>query len=275
MKRRQEREAEEALPPGPGAPVLAARFIKTLLVLVVIFYVATLVLSRTAGFRTLVEERLGRELETKIRLKGSHLTLGLNLVLDGLRTEETGAVVRAQATARRAVVVWHLPRPWGTGAATEVTLGGVEVDMAWQGGAWHPRAFADASDLVASQLQLQLPDQKKKDAVKPRSRQEEMLAQTAEPDLPSWTGPRMRIELLDGHLEWWTDQPSPVAEVAGLHLTLTPLDVPGRTMTHYLLEAAQVLARGQPLAAPFRMEMLDAGDQHLMLGLTAGQAPPR
>ena len=270
------RRHAKAPPAGPPAPrsnplVLAWRFLQTTLLIVLILYVAALVVSHTSGFRALSEERLGRALHAKIHIAKSHLTPGLDVVLGDLKLEETGVVVRARADCARAVIRWHFPRPLGSGEAPEIQLRGARISMAWQGDAWHPRAFADAAEGVAKWMNIPLPA-KPKAAGRARDRMDDFMPAAAE-DKPSWRGPRVRIALEDGDVTWWTDQVDPVAAVTGLRLAVTPLDAPDRPMMHFLLEAREVSARGAVLAAPLRLESLDTGSKRLMLEMMAGQRP--
>lgn len=271
MSRRGDKPAEGGPPPkGPGLWVLAGRFVKTLLIVAAILYVAALVLSRTEGFRTLVEDRLSRAARMKVKIESCHATLGLSVVMRGIRSEETGAVVRAQAVCRRAVVDWALPGPGRRGAQAEVTAEGLEVDLAWVDGQWHPAALAGPAARVAEWLKIPLP-QAQKAGGGPRNRQEELLAEAA-PQPAVWSGPPLQVSIGGGALRWWTDQPTPVAEAGGLRLAMTPLVVPDRLLTHYLVEAATINVRGDLLAAPVRMELLDTGEQQVLLGLRMGQA---
>ncbi len=273
MSPRRHAKAPPAGPPPPRSNplVLAWRFVQTTLLILVILYVAALVISHTSGFRALAEERLGRALHAKIRVGKSHLTPGLDVVLGELKLEETGVVVRARAECARAVMRWHLPRPLGSGALPEIQLQGARISMAWQGDAWHPRAFAEAADGVAKWMNIPLPA-KPKTAGRARDRMDDFMPAAAD-EKPSWRGPRVRVALEDGEVTWWTDRPEPVAAVTGLRLAVTPLEAPDRPMMHYLLEAREVSARGEILAAPLRLESLDTGDQRLMLEMMAGQRP--
>ena len=87
-------------------------------------------------------------------------------------------MVQARAACERASLVWHLPRPFGTGQPMEWTLDGVELAMARHGGIWHPAAFADAAGLVATWLKLPLP----KDAPPATAQPERRAKRSGQPD---------------------------------------------------------------------------------------------
>ena len=273
-KRQAKGAADGPPPPRTNPVVLAWRFIQTTLIILVILYVAALVISHTSGFRSLVEEKLGRALHAKIAIKSSHFTPGLNLVLGDVSLEETGAVVRAKAGCRRATVAWHLPRPWGSGQPADIQVQAAQISMAWQHNAWHPRAFAEASGVMAKWMNIPLPPAAPAagGGGKPKDRTDAFMP-PPEGEKPVWLGPRVRVSVEDGEVAWWTDQAEPVASVSGLRLAVTPLDAPDRPMMHFLLQAREVRAHGDVLVAPLRLETLDTGDQRIMLEMMAGQRP--
>lgn len=270
MKRGKDSAENEATVPGVGPLVLVWRLLKTLLLLAIISYVSCLLISRTDGFRTLAAEQIEKRTGLAVKIGKSRCTAALDVMFERLTLEETGSVVQARAACERASVIWHLPRPFGTGQPMEWTLDGVELAMARHEGAWHPAAFADAAGLVANWLKLPLP----KDAPPAAARKERPGDRPARPEAeewPSWSGPRVKVALRDGRMNWWTGQPEPAADVAGLRLTVTPLDAPERPMMHYLLEAQAVSAQGQPMAAPLRLELLECGDRQILLDMRVGR----
>ena len=265
---------EQPPPPAPANPLRSAwRIARTLLLLLAILYAALLVIGTTKGFRSLLEERLGRELQAKVGIGSSHLTPGLDIAMGKIVLEETGAVMRASASCAKASYRWHAPRPLGSGQPPEFALSEVNVRMAWQGGQWHPKTFADGAMTMAKWMNIPLPGAAAAPpAAKTHDRADDFMP-AADSATPTWHGPRLRASVDAGEITWWTDAPEPVAKVAGLRVNVTPLDAPERPMLHFLLQAREISARGQVLAAPFRVESLDTGGQQVLLEMMAGQRP--
>lgn len=267
---------EDDAPPRRSPWRRAWRAVKTLLVLLAIAYVALVIAGQTDGFRDLVSHRLERHLGQPVKVEGASLSLRLDLSLRGVVTEGTKRKNSPGLRIQRAFIGWdwsQLIRRGRPGVRAleldrcEVVFGRAED------GTWQPARLAPLSAFLARWLELDLGS-----AAPPAS------AGAPAPVSGAATTPRAaalafqkegtRVVLRGGQITWWADESDvPLAAVEGVRLQATPVAVPGRLLTHYALSVERAASATGARVSDLKLELLDAGDQQVILGLTGEHVP--
>lgn len=259
------------------------RAMGTTFVLMMIAYMAGLVIGRTDGFRSIVAERLGELLGQPVKVERVSLGLSYALTVEGIVTEGTrrlnspGVRIGRLRAAPRWSDVWRRGR---------VGLAQLEIEKAAlvferdEEGRWAPEALAGYAELLAKQLHFSFPPPEAvfaapaaaRDASGEQSRNRRRSARPllAAPD-PSTPAPRIAVRR--GEIAWWVDNSAPFASVEGLAVSMTPLEAPGRRMIHYRIDVKRAASRGGQALRDASLELLDIGDQRLVLRFTAEHFP--
>lgn len=246
--------------------------IRLLLILAAIAYITSLLVSRTEGFRSLVADRLEREIGLPVKIGGSHAKLNLDLVLESIRTEDDGRQNQPGVRASRVELEWS---PWRSLRRGRIALDAVTVvtgDVTFAttvSGQWEPAPIAPLSEKVASWIGLDLKRHVKPDAAvaprassgKPKEKSEKRRS----------APPRLRIRNVD--VSWWTEGDAPIGQLRGLSLTASSLAADDRVITHYVLKLGSAEGAKGFRADDVTLELVDAGDQQVVLTLRSDDSP--
>jgi hypothetical protein len=284
MPRKYAKPWEEPPPrKGPNPLRRAWHAACTILIVVLLLYVSGLVIGRTEGFRALVAQRLEKVLEMPVKIEGTSLDARYGLTLKGVVTEGTRRANSPGLRAQRVAVSWR----WGDvfrrgkpGIARLELDKPVIVFELQENGDWAPAPLAPLSAFLAKQLQFSLPTRTGAAPAAPASESAfapEGEARAARAGVEAaLSGLKTEIVITRGELAWWTEQPVPVASVEGVSLQATPVAVPGRALTHYLLKVARAASVDGPGIRDLVVELLDTGDQQVVLRFHGEHsAPPR
>lgn len=265
---------EDDTPPRRSPWRTAWRAGKTLLVLAVIAYVALVIAGQTDGFRDLVRHRLERQLGQAVKVEGASLSLRLDLTLRGVVSEGTKRKNSPGLRIQRAFIGWDWSQVFRRGRPGVRVLDLERCEVVFgraEDGSWQPARMAPLSAFLSKWLELDLGS-----AAAP--------AVAGVPAAESATTPRSaalafqqagtRVILRGGQITWWVDESDvPFAAVEGVRLQATPVTVPGRHMTHYALSVERAASATGARVSDLKLEVLDAGDQQVILGLTGEHVP--
>lgn len=259
------------------------RAIATATVLLAIAYVAGLMIGRTDGFRSIVAERLGELLGQAVKVERVSLGLSYALTVEGIVTEGTrrlnspGIRIGRLRAAPRWSDLWRRGR---LGLAQLEIEKAVLVFERDEEGRWAPEALAGYAELLAKQLNFSFPPPETVSAAPAAPRdvsgeQSRNRRRSARPLLaaPDPAMPAPRIVVRRGEIAWWLDNSVPFASVEGLSASMTPLEAPGRRMIHYRVDVKRAASRGGQALRDASLELLDIGDQRLVLRFTAEHFP--
>lgn len=280
MARRRKWEEEAAPPVRPGWGARLRYLTLILLTLVLIAYAALQAMARTAGFRDLVGQQLESRLGLPVKIEGSTVNWRFDLTLENLVTEGTKRPDSPGLRAKRIHLAWSLAGFWRTG----IGVRSVELDHASvvfkqeEDGTWAPREFQALSDVLGPWLEFDL-------QARPSTNRTTTAGEAeATPDpaqvttlkveaVKSWSeslkDSGIRVALSDCDLTWWDGASVPRATVQGVGLRLTPVEVPGRTLHHLILQVHKAVSQRGDQVRNLRVEMLDAGTQKVILGFEA------
>ena len=269
MARNRKSVRMEESPRKTGPIRQFAHVVETIVVLVIIGYVAALLLSRTDGFRSLAADRLEDIVGMPVHIEKSSARWNLDVEFRQLSTESNGQQNQPGVRADRVMLDWsplsslrHLKMVW-SGAEIE---GGDITFATTVSGQWEPAQLAPVSEQIAKWLGLDLKHHVRADAeaVSPKKPD---AAEGKKEEKRKWNASRLRIRKTN--IAWWAEATNELARLDGLALDVTPLDTPGHHITHYLLKLDRAESRGGLKMNGVNIELMDAADQQVVLTFQA------
>lgn len=276
MPRKRARAWEEPPPKKGGNPLRAAwgAFV-TVLVLVLIAYVTGFFIGRTEGFRAIVTGRLEKLLGAPVKIDRVSVDMVYNLTLTGLEAEGGRRAGMPSLKVAKVRIAWRwgdLVRRGSVGVARIELEKPAVVFERVEDGRWAPEPLAPLADFVARQMRFNLPSASPAEAT-PSSAESETGKKGVRGLEFDITGLETAIAIRRGEISWWVDTAAPYASVEGISLDATPLAVPGRRLTHYLLAVKRASSRDGPAFRDLTVELLDVGDQQILLRFIADHQP--
>lgn len=260
----EEVESEE----GRG---LAFRFAVTTLVLLVILYVVALAISRTAGFRYSVQERVHTRLDLAITLEKAWLDLALNLHMKGLRSESIEQEGAPGITFERVEIGWSFRRLLQPGrrAVDRIVLKSGTVSLSRdERGRWRPAVLSELGARLAQWAALDVPagGGEKKPAA-PDEPAEVSPATSGSPRPSIWRDAQIVLE--DVNLHWWGPDGQTLAAARGIRLTSSQVRLPNREIAHYLLSIDRAWTGAGEQVNGLKLELIATDAQNIVLGFSA------
>ena len=242
-------------------------FVTTLAIVAAILYVSVVALSRTDGFRGLVSDALESSLGRPVKLSSAWVDLSLNLHLGELSTIETNSPHPA-ITAKGVVVDLSPLASLGSLSWSPAAIAAESCDVNFvmgPDGRWVDHPLSDLGGRVAGWLNVRVPKSAAKGGGVSTNSVPEVSA------VPDWAERPMRISLRNGSVRWWTATQE-VARLDGIRFDVTPLTVPSRKMRHYAVDVQEVSGADGFLMRGVSVEMLDAGDQQIVMKMEGAHA---
>lgn len=275
MARRPKWEDDD-LPSVPRGFWVRARYhVLVVLSLVVILYGAAQIMARTAGFRDLVGQQLEARLGLPVKIEDSRVNARFDLTLENVVTEGTKRPDSPGLRAKRMYFAWSLA-DWLRGGlgVRAVDLEGCKVVLRRDdSGGWAPREFQPLSDVLGKWLEFDLAP-----ATNATARADQEAATNGYPakaKSDAWQdkirAARVRFSLTRGEVIWWSGGSAELASVKGVDLHVTPVEVPGRSLTHLRLTVDQAISEKGERVSDVQVELLDAGDRQFVLGFEAAR----
>lgn len=272
---RRIRYDDDAAPGSPGVVQSAIRTVRrlitTLAILAIMLYAAVLALSRSNGFRSYVETGLSEALGVEVSLIRVYITPGLELVMEDAVAGHPDQPGAAGAKAGRIVVNGSPWRPAGR-RIRSVSVENGSLSLAPDAsGAWAPAAVSAPIEALIHGAGLDLQDMRPSKGgaeaggtIPPVS--------IAAPRAAVSPVPHLRLKGVS--IVWWKADRTRLAAIEQLDAELTPVDLPGRVMTHLRMEAGAFNGPGGEWISPFRAECLWGGDQRIVLDAALGAPRP-
>lgn len=277
MARRRKWEQEDSAPVRRSRWAHLRYMLLITLALLVILYGAAQAMARTAGFRDLVGQHLEARLGLPVKIEGSSVNWRFDLTLRNLVTEGTKRANSPGLRVQRIHLAWSIPDLWQGGLGVR----GVELDRCVvvfrrdDEGRWAPREFQPLSDTLEPWLQFDLKAAPAAATASADSTNAVEHAGTNQAETAAvswrdrWSASKTTFALRQGEMTWWNDGSNPQASVKGVEVQVTPLEAPGRALTHLKLAVDQALAQSGDSVRNLRVEVLDVGTQQLVLGFEA------
>ncbi len=247
----------------------------TAVVVVCILYVAAFLAARTAGFKSMVEDRIEKAVGIPVRIEKTRATVGLDLVMEGAVSENGGRIGKAGFRVGKAVLSWSVMDRvrMGGGLLRAVDIRDASLFFAPnEEGDWEP-AFASG---VGSWLgnwagfSVRKPAPAAPVAASPRKETAGALAGAMR--LPAvtndWSDIALRVS--GGRLVWWGAGGEEEAAIENIELTVTPLRLPNRSMTHLYVSFTEGRLGKERRLRDFALEMLRTGSNSIILGCNGG-----
>ncbi len=266
--RRKVRVEEVEAAEGRG---LAFRFVVTTLVLLVILYVVALAISRTAGFRYSVQERVHARLDLPITLEKTWLDLALNLHMKGLRSESIEQEGMPGISFERVEIGWSFLRLLQPGrrAADRIVLKSGTVSLSRdERGRWIPAVLSELGARVAQWAALGVPvggGEKKQAAPEEPSADRPAKPGASKPSM--WRDAHIALE--DVNLHWWGPDGQTLAAARGIRLMSSQVRLPNRDMSHYLLSIDRAWTGAGEQLNGLKLELISTDSQNIVLGFSA------
>ncbi len=276
MPRKRARAWEQETPPAKKTGALRSlrNALVTALILLLIAYITGLAIGRTDGFRSIVADRLSRTLGMPVKLDRVSLSPTFNMTLRELETEGASLPGRAGLRVQRIGIEWRwrdLLRRGRVGIDRLNVEKPVVVFARGDDGAWIPEPLAPLADFLARHLQVAQPAEPPRAPSSANAPASDSAARKT-----TTAGARFDLKGLDtavsvrrGEMSWWFDANIPQASIEGITLHATPLSVPGRQMTHVLVNVKRASSLNGPAFRELTLELLEAGDQQILLRFTA------
>jgi hypothetical protein len=254
-------------------------FLWTVIAILVIGYVGFYLVARTDGFRSFVEDKLSTRLGMKLKVAKTSCDLGLNLIVQGISSEEISQKGKPGLQIGEALIEWdlfNLLKP-GASAVTGLKISDSYLSFVPDGkGGWKPEALQGVSSMLekwsGAQLMLSAPTSTEEQATSTETaKQEPAAAPVKELDLH-----QTLVGIRDGRVTWWMPDGNEMAVIEGVRLDVQPIAVPDREMTFYRLDAKTISLRRGFHAENLRFELIRTEGQDLILRFNADWgAPPK
>jgi hypothetical protein len=246
-------------------------------ILLLIAYATGLAVGRTDGFRAIVAERLSRELGMPVRIDRVSVSPGYSLTLREVASDDAPRPGQAGLRAQRVEIQWRWSDLWRRGRVgidrIDVAKPVVVFARAADGG-WKPESLAPLAEQLARHMQIATSSEPVSEPARadaaPDAGARSATNAAAKFD---WRGMETAISVQRGEISWWLDATVPQASVEGISLHATPIAVPGRRMTHMLLRVQRASTLQGPAFRDLTVELLEAGDQQILLRFTADRQP--
>jgi len=223
-----EDEDMEPLPARSRNPLVwISRFMRTLLILLIVFYSALLLISRTDGFRSLVEDRYSKKWNMPFTLTQVRLAPDLALEMRGLVTKGFEQQKGTGASIEWILFNWTWARlfSWGTPAWADVQAREILVSAQRDAsGQWVPSFFSEWFQMLGAGLNLPMPEQ------------------TSGPTLFPWAQTRITLESVQ--LFGWDDQSRILMALRDGQLSADTFEAANREIRYYRIEADLVTTPG-------------------------------
>jgi|GEM_PF-3244090 len=242
-------EQEQGLVLKSSPLTLLSRFLSTLTILALVFYVAALLISRTDGFRSMVEDRYSKKWDMPFTLQQARLAPNLALEMRGLVSqgfeEQKGPGVSFQWFELN--WTWARLFAWNVSAWSDVRAsdGIISIQRDAQG-AWKPAWFSPLADFLYTGLE---PDMKKTD------RSDESLF--------PWNEVQVQIENSD----WfgWDAEAQQLFSLRDAQVYVESLQTPYRTWRYGSIEAMIVLGASAAEQKPYHREWLSGPQDEILI----------
>ena len=203
--------------------VYAHRFFVTVVVLLLVLYGAALILSRTDGFRDLVEQRLRERWDWPVVVERAELNPALTLVLEGVGSENDAAdgAGFSVAAMRSRWSLWGAIIPGRATVRSVEARGGAATLKRDADGDWQPAFLARVAGELAAFAGIEL-NGKDGDAASP----------------PSVS--IINVQLSDTNLTWLDRNDQAMASLTGLTFKSNETQWSGRNLRHQFLSADRI-----------------------------------
>ncbi len=266
-------KVEESAPKRSNPVASTIRLFEAFLLLAAIAYGFVWLASRTGGFRSLAEERLSAAVGMPVKIGNSYARWNLDLVFENVRTVDNGRANQPGIRVRRLELDWTFAKSLKAAhwMPTRISMEDGSITFATTvTGQWEPSALAPMSEQVASWLGVKL---------KTHVRPDVEAAPSAAPARPSVeTGSARQLACgISAHnfeVQWWADGDAALAAMRGLNVDATPMLTPGRSITHYLVKLDEVKGANNFEMNDATLELLDVGDQQVVLAFHSQRAAP-
>ncbi len=258
---------------APGEPVHGNAlngFLWTVIVLAVVLYVGAYVLARTDGFRGIVENRLRDRLGPSVSVKKTSCDWGLNLIVQGVATEDISRRGQAGLRLGEARLEWSVRR-WlkpGVSALRGLELSNVYLSFApSEKGEWEPAALQSVAGLLEKWSGAQ--NAPAAPSLAPAGGEPEKKLESLGVQFD-----KIAMTLKDGRATWWKRNGDELAILEGVNIDVRPVPLPSREMIYYHVSAKAVDLRPGFRADNLDFEFLRTGAQDVVLNFQADWARP-
>lgn len=261
MRKNQKNKRVEVITDASAWSHPIRRFVVTLFFLVGVLYVGGYLACKTDGFRSYTEEFLENQLGFPVHVKHVHATLGMDLVINGMMTRDGRRKGAPSCQVQEAVVRWSaLNKLLLRGEILSgLELKDCRVSFApGDDGEWEPAALAKLGSWLAEWGRLNL-------SAQPASAAFEKKEANPSSRIQADFWDRISLSIENGELSWWDVDQRELASAAGVQLKITPLSLPNRKMTHYLLTLENAKMGDQKSVRDFTFEMLKLESNNIIL----------
>jgi len=242
----------------------------TVVMLVVIAYVALLLISRTDGFRSYVESWLEDRIGMDIVLENVAVTPGLDLVLRRLETE--GGLVAGEPGLylEELKVDFSLLQIF---RGIEAAVDGIRLQDPYisfklsKDGTWQPGSLSLLGEKLAQWISLDLPEAEAEGGEEAGSDGDALQQAVV------GFSDEISLTIHDGRVVWWNPRGAQVGEAEGIDLEVMPVPLKRRKMAYYFVSVRTVRAQGRD-AREFAIEMLRVGEQNIVLFMSGDLKAP-
>ncbi len=245
------------------------RFVRTSAVLLLIFYAAILLISRTDGFRHLVEDRISARTNSELHLGGVQINPRFEMLIHDIRMAGAPDDIAAdfQIDSVRTSLSFHRLFSSGNSFPVLVEISGADLIFSRdENGGWLPAYFSERSGFFADLVGAGVRDIM---AGSPESQDKSSGGETDLFDIrySGFFGEESGFLARDVRIRWKEQDGSLLAELRDMNFDLTLLRVPGRKIQHCRFSAGYGLMVDGRSFQDMRMEFISAGGRTVILDL--------
>ncbi len=268
------RKAERDVPPKRERRSMGRRFVSALgwsFCIGAILYGAVQALSRTAGFRSLLADKLSDRLGVPLFIGGSSLDWRLNVTLEQIQTKEPKEKSRDNATlpqvgADRVEIRWNWSHHREARMIQSMTVEGARIRLVQnEEGAWAPNGLAPLAEKVTRLGQFGMLNNlmsrgrpadeeppEEDDGAQKKEKQDDLLG-------------NIDVVIRDAEVSWWSGNRQE-ASITGLDFLSRQVEFPGRQVKYYRVAAKEAALSAGRSMRDISFEMIATDGRNIILG---------
>lgn len=250
-----------------GRPVV--RVVVTVLVLAAVLYVAALLAARTDGFRSYAEEYLGEALGVPVHIGRTWAAITLDVILEDVSTKGSEEPASPGFRVREIALQWSAFRALVEGGYLVRGIELKDVDLAFVAGpegGWEPKGLGRLGDGLARWVGVAV-DMSEESPEPPgeadRVGRGKGQGISKKPSPRFWQ--KVGYDVGKANVFWWDAEGRELASAKGIDLRITPVNLPGRRLTHYLMNVARARTGDGRRVEDLKFEMLKTGAENIVL----------
>ncbi len=239
------------------------RLVVVTVLLLILLYGALILISRTQGFKAIVEKRISSILEIPVTIERVKLDLSLNFSAERLKSSKAGRKGEPGLSAERVVCDISLSHFIKNGSLVEsVAIHTGRLYLAQTAEGWAPAVVGEPAAELSPWLGIQMLDLP---GAEPEKEKTVADQEPVKSRLPA--GDAVAISVRNGSVVWWGPDRESAARAEGIDVLKTPLTTPVNRLRHWFVTIRH-LETARSTMRQLSMEVLEQQGGAVLLGLS-------